>query len=194
VGTVVALALVAMTGLVAGGCGGTPPSHVSAPASVDPTGGPTAWIIPAVFLQVARIVAPMPVYAPRALPEGVSFADDWWPVLDLTRKADYQGPTTPNPCVIGGEHDAAEVQVLFYARPGWLVVIENHRADLGDVRGERVGTIEGHNANLYHVNGGIVVRWSDGGRWYGVFGRDVPASLVIDVALSMVLVGDQTCE
>jgi hypothetical protein len=79
--------------------------------------------------------------------------------------------------------------VVFSRGTGWIVVVENFRGDLGDVTGREVGSVGGHGATLYeNVNGGTLVQWSDGGRWYGVFGRDVPTEEVVSLALGMGLV------
>ena len=78
-----------------------------------------------------------------------------------------------------------EIQLVLTYRGGWLVVVENFRGDLGDVSGSEAPL--GMSRPLYAVNEGSLVQWSDGGRWYGVFGRQVPNDELVALALSMVL-------
>jgi hypothetical protein len=114
---------------------------------------------------------------------------DWWPVLYLHGPAEYEGPLVANPRVSAGPDGAVEAQVVLQRGNGWLVILENFRGDLGEVTGAAVGEIAGHSAHLYEVNGGTLVQWSDGGSWYGVFGRGVPATEVVQLALSVRLMG-----
>ena len=139
----------------------------------------------AVFAQVAEAVPSIPIYGPAELPAGVTVADDWWPVLESEGPGTYQGQAVSNPRIQGGDVGDAQIQVVLQAREGWLVVLENFRGDLGEVSGEAVGEVDGHTATLYELNGGRLVQWSDSGRWYGVFGRDVAEELVVATALSM---------
>ena len=138
-----------------------------------------------VFGDLAVAVAPMPIYGLAELPVDVTVPSEWWPAVDVPSPADYQGPSVANPHVLAAEGGEAEVQLLLDFGTGWLVIIANFRGDLGDVSGVAVGDVEGNDAYVYEVNGGTLVQWGDGGRWYGVFGRGVPAELVIETALSM---------
>ncbi len=57
--------------------------------------------------------------------------------------------------------------------------------DVGDLPGLAVGTVEGAEALQYSVLGGTLVQWSVDGTWYGVFGAQVDADVVVDIALGM---------
>ncbi len=138
-----------------------------------------------VFADLAAAVSPMPVYAPAELPKGVTLAEEWWPVVDLETPADYDGPVAENPWISGSADSEPEIQVLLDCADGWLAILENFRGDLGDVSGAEVGAVAGNSAHLYDVNGGTLVQWSDGGLWYGVFGRGVASEKVIEMALGM---------
>jgi len=174
------------TGAAAGGCGAEVPEGDGGEAPiVSTTLAGRGQTVDGVFADLAESLAPMPIYAPMQSGLDIRLADGWWPVIELNDPGEYQGPATDNPRVVGGAVGDAEVQVVLDCEGGWLVVVENFRGDLGDVKGERVGTLEGRDAYLYEVGGGLLVQWSDGGRWYGVFGREVPAALVVETALSM---------
>lgn len=105
--------------------------------------------------------------------------------MQVDKPEDYTGVEVPNPRVDESNGRAVAAQVVLQVERGWLAVLENFRGDLGDVTGENVGAVQGHQAKLYAVSGGTVVQWSDEGMWYAVFGRDVPVSEVTKVALSM---------
>ena len=72
-------------------------------------------------------------------------------------------------------------------RGAWLLLLEDFRGDLGDVTGRPVGEVAGHLAFLYAVNDGTLVQWSDEGRWYGLFSRNMPADEVVNLARRLVL-------
>jgi hypothetical protein len=148
---------------------------------------PPAVGMPRVFGDLADALAPMAVYGPAELPPGAAVAEKWWPVLEGGSDTDYQGPTV-NPRVLSAQGADPEAEVLLSCGQGWLLVLEDFRGDLGDVSGEAVGSVAGRAAYLYGVNGGWLVQWSDGGRWYGVFGRGMTRETVIDTALCMVVV------
>jgi len=133
-------------------------------------------------------MAPQPVYGLYQLADGVSIAPTWWPVLSLDSPSEYDGPSASNPRVSDSPPGTQEAQVLLESGDGWLVILENFRGDLGDVTGSAVGTVAGNPATLHQVNGGALVQWSDHGAWYGVFGRDVPEEVVVDMALSLSIV------
>ena len=76
-----------------------------------------------------------------------------------------------------------QVQLVLQVGDGWAVLVENFRGDLGDVEGKFVGEVGDHVANLYSVAGGRLVQWSDGGRWYGVFGRGLSDAELVRLAL-----------
>jgi hypothetical protein len=184
VGAACVVGLLGALGVVAGCAEDEPPAtSTSAAASAeDPTE------LAEVFADLARESGLMPVYGLTDLPSGVTIAAQWWPVVELAAPSEYKGPAVRNPRVSGeGEFDP-EIQLVFSKGNGWMVIVENFRGDLGDVEGEKVGTVAGNTATLYEVNGGILVQWSDGGRWYGVFGRGVSEDDVVDMALAMRLI------
>jgi hypothetical protein len=141
-----------------------------------------------VFADIARIMAPAPVYGLIEMPPDSAMPAAWWPVLSMTAPAGYEGPTIPNPRVTGEVQDNKEVQLVLSAGGGWLAFLENFRGDLGDVAGDPVGEVAGHPAILYSVNGGTLVQWSDRGAWYGVFGRGLRSAEVVRIALAMTLI------
>jgi hypothetical protein len=158
----------------------------------SPADAPTE--VGAIFTELAQTLAPMPVYGLRDLPSGLTIASEWWPVVALDTPSDYDGPVETNPRVSGEGEIDPEVQFVFRDGEGWIVVVENFRGDLGDVAGEQVGSVSGRTATLYEVNGGTLVQWSDGGRWYGVFGRGVSKEDVVDLALAMRAVDTKNVE
>ncbi len=135
--------------------------------------------------DLARSAAPMPIYGLPQLPVGATVAAQWWPVVELESPTEYDGPPVANPRMSGGQESEPEIQLILDYRGGWLVLLENFRGDLGDVEGEQVGTVGDSAALRYEVNGGTLVQWSDGGRWYGVFGRTVAADDVVAISLEM---------
>jgi hypothetical protein len=177
---------------VLGGCGGRSSnasttngleSSTTQSASLD--SGATNSIAD-VFVELARVAAPMPIYGWKMAPEGMGLVSHWLPLLEQQDPASYDGSSVDNPRVSSGNGRDPEIQVVLTYRGGWVVVVENFRGDLGDVTGTDVGAVGGRAATLYEVNGGHLVQWSDGGRWYGVFGRQVPTEELVALALSMV--------
>jgi hypothetical protein len=170
------------------GCSG--PTTLSAPpSSVSTSLQPVATMTrPAdtvqLFAEVAAELAPRAVYAPTSLPDGAVLAGAWAPVIASTDPGSYGGPQRSNPYVVGSGADA-EVQVVYRVGTGWLVIIENFHGDLGDVAGESIGTVGGNPANLFPVNGGELVQWSENGCWYGVFGRGLSRGVILAAALGM---------
>jgi hypothetical protein len=140
-----------------------------------------------VFTRLAAALEPVPVFGLGELPSGVTVASNWWPVLDGGSAATAI-EVGANPHIVGQSEAEPEGQVVLQCGKGWLDIVANFRGDLGDASGELVGSIAGSAANLYEVNGGMLVQWSYRGRWYGVFGLDVPRDVVTSVALSMSLV------
>jgi hypothetical protein len=136
------------------------------------------------YARIAAAVQPLRVFAPTALPEGASLARHWLPVIGSTDPT-HSTPARSNPYIVGRADDA-EVQVVYELGAGWLVVVENFQGDLGDVSGKEAGKVDGIPATLYEVNGGELVQWSFDGKWYGVFGRDVPEDAILATALGMV--------
>jgi len=169
--------------------GGSPTT--SALSTEGPSGVATTTTVagvlvefPQVFLDIAEALAPVRVYGWPEFPEGFAVAGAWWPVLECEDPQDYKGAPRANPWV-GQDQVEPEAQLVLTAGEGWLVVLENFRGDLGDVAGRPVGKVGANAAVLYETNGGVLVQWSDTGRWYGVFGRAVASDLVIDGALRM---------
>jgi hypothetical protein len=166
----------------------TPPTAEAASPATSSTGeldATPAIASDGVFSDLSRVLAPTPVYFPTYLPAGSTVAATWWPVMQVDEPEDYHGVNLSNPHIDEADGRAVAAQVVLRLERGWLVVLENFRGDLGDVAGKDVGDVRGHRARLYAVNGGTVVQWSDGGMWYAVFGKDVPADEVKKVALSM---------
>jgi hypothetical protein len=141
----------------------------------------------AAFNDLAEALAPIPIFALADIPTGIAVAPNWWPVIDggSSSESSNQGA---NPRIVGGGQEEPEGQLILACKDGWLAVIANFGGDLGDVSGERVGSIAAEPAYLYEVNGGWLVQWSHDGRWYGLFGRGVSKELVASTALSMTLV------
>lgn len=148
----------------------------------------TARRLTGIFADLARSMAPLHIYGLVEVERETIVPADWWPVLYLQGPAEYEGPLVANPRVSACQDGAAEVQLVLQHGNGWLVILENFRGDLGEVTGAQVGEVAGHSADLYEVNGGTLVQWSDCGSWYGVFGRGVPATEVVQLALSARLV------
>jgi hypothetical protein len=138
-----------------------------------------------IFVDVARAATPMIVYGLAELPSGATISQEWWPLVELDSPDEYEGPSVTNPRFSGGGEDDPEIQLLLEYRGGWAMILENFRGDLGDMRGDPVGKVAGRTATLYGVNGGTLVQWSDGGRWYGVFCRGVPSEDVVAMSLKM---------
>jgi hypothetical protein len=136
------------------------------------------------FAELAATYQPVTIFAPTVLPDDAALADGWFPVLESQDPGSYDGPPAMNPQVLGSGADS-EIQVIFRAGDGWLAILENFRGDLGDVTGMPVGTVGGNPAAVYEVNGGELVQWSQDGRWYGVFGRQMARDRIVDVALGM---------
>jgi hypothetical protein len=138
-----------------------------------------------VFAQIADVMAPAPTYGMAELPSGITIAATWWPVPLMAAPTDYEGPVVSNPRITGEGPGEQEVQLVLAMGGGWLVILENFRGDLGDVSGRPVGQVAGRDATLYELNGGSLVQWSDQGAWYGVFGRGLPTTAIVRIALSM---------
>ena len=163
----------------------TAASVVREPVETSTASGTADLPFAQVFVDMAEAAAPMTVYGLADLPKGATIAGEWWPVVDLEDPSEHDGPFADNPRVSGGEAAEPEIQLVLEYRGGWLALLQNFRGDLGDVQGDQVGTVDGHPAFLYAVNGGTLVQWSDHGRWYGLFARDVAADEVVRVALEM---------
>ena len=157
---------------------GSTASSTESSAEVEPAG------LEGVFARLAASVQPMTVFAPTVLPEGATLSPRWLPVIDSAHPQAYEGPTKSNPYVFGSGADS-EIQVVFEAAPGWLVVIENFHGDIGDVTGTAVGSIAGSAASRFEVNGGELVQWSKDGLWYGIFGRGLERDAILATALGM---------
>lgn len=162
---------------------GAPSTTATAAAS-----GPQITITQ-IFAQIAQAAAPRPTYGLTELPSGAAIAPQWWPVLFMAAPTDYEGPVVSNPRITGEGPGNQEVQLVLTMGDGWLVILENFRGDLGDVVGSPAGKVAGHLATLHTLNDGILVQWSDQGAWYGVFGRGLPSTEVVRIALRMTLVG-----
>lgn len=187
----IAVALVWMcVGIMWAGCGqekNAPATNQLGPES-DPSVPPQGTDgdnFPDVFVSVARRVAPMPVFGCRSLPPDMDVADYWWPVVDVNRPEDYQGPQVANPRIQHEQTEQPEAQIVFQWDDGWVVVLENFRGDVGITAGETVGLVAGQEATLYEINGGLLVQWEYEGRWYGLFARGVDEEDLVDLAQEM---------
>ncbi len=136
------------------------------------------------FAFLAAQMAPLAVYAPEALPDGALVDTEYFPLLSCTGPDEYQGPELPNP-LLHGPDDQASAEVLVRIDDAWVLFLQNFRGDLGDVTGTYVGDVQGHPAHSYDLAGGMLVQWSDSGRWYGVFSREIPAARLVSIALNM---------
>jgi hypothetical protein len=166
---------------------------VSASSTVLSTIGSSRAIAPeieAAFAEVAAHFDSVPVYAPTELPAGAVRAAAWWPVLEQSEPT-AEDTHAPNPRVLGGTTEL-QGQVVLAVDSGWLLFLENFRGDLGDVSGRVVGAVNGYDAVAYELNKGVLVQWSDHGRWYGIFGRGVSIDSVVAVALNMSVYRDVT--
>jgi hypothetical protein len=143
------------------------------------------------FAEVSAQLDPIPVYAPTYLPPGAAPADKWWPVTEVTSPSEYSGPPMDNPRIDSADGVAVSAQIVTRIDTGWVVFLENFRGDLGDVKGNELASVQGHRAMGYSLQRGFLVQWSDGGRWYGVFGRDVDQALVERIAAGMVRVSSK---
>jgi hypothetical protein len=194
---VVAVCASLFTATIAVGCSGTTnpvPSSASLPPSSDSTIA-TADVVGAddLYARLAALADPIPIYAPTLLPVDARLADSWLPVIASVEPASYDGPRISNPHIVGvGEE--VEIEVVYAVADGWLVVVENFLGDLGDVFGEEAGTVDGIPARLFSANGGELVQWSSGSRWYGVFGRGVARETLLETALSMKVVRPRSSE
>jgi hypothetical protein len=183
---IVRMSCIALIGLFAAAanlaCGSVAPPAPGEPALTETTTGADDSML-ATLRQIAATVAPMPVYGWTHLPKGASVSGEWWPVIELESPEDYAGGPTPNPRVTGVDIGQTQVQLVLQVGDGWVVLVQNFRGDLGDVQGKFVGEVGDREANLYSVAGGHLVQWSDGGRWYGVFGRGLSDAELVRLAL-----------
>ncbi len=181
----------------------TPTVHTASPVSratssstasgastqVSPAPTPIDGHISAAFVQVAAALFPVPVYAPTSLPADASLAECWRPVIGVEDpEVDVASSGTekpqPNPRLNGGGGEP-QAEMLVDLPAGGLMFLENFRGDLGDISGETVGTVAGNTATLYDLGQGVLVQWSDGGRWYAVYGWGEGTKVTVPVALSM---------
>jgi len=140
---------------------------------------------PEEFVSVAKKLAPVPVFGLRVLPAEMEVVDYWWPVVDVESPEQYQGPQVANPRIDHERTDQPEAQILLRWGNGWVVLLENFRGDVGLTSGEDVGLVAGHKAMLYRINGGLLIQWSEDGRWYGLFARTVPEEELKRLALQV---------
>ena len=155
---------------------------MSRPASVEE--GATGSV-EEVFTELAAIAAPMPIYGWTEVPSGMDVAPRWLPVVEEQDPAAYDGPAFDNPRVSGTTGTDPEIRLVLTYNAGWLEVVENFRGDLGDVAGSAGGRWGWATRIAVRGHGGHPGQWSDGGRWYGVFARQVAAQELVPLALSM---------
>ncbi|GAB4258620.1 MAG: hypothetical protein Kow00122_16270 [Thermoleophilia bacterium] len=147
----------------------------------------SAWTAPSgdireAFRRLAGEVGAMTLYEPTEVPAEARLAARWWPV------SSGDDPSAPesdaNPRVVGTEV-APEVRVLLQVGEGWLEVIQGVRGDLGDLPGEKVGAVDGHEAVAYRALGGNLVQWGFGGVSYAVYGKGLARADVVRFALGL---------
>lgn len=163
---------------------GTSSTQEATISSVSEPSGDVGEFLP-VFEEVARELAPIPVFGLRELPEEVSLAEEWWPLINMATPDEYSGPAQPNPFVSLIDSEGYSAEILFKCGQGWLMVWENARGDLGLTTGRPIGEKGDGLASFYEINDGLLVHWSAEGLWYAVFGRQVDAEVVVDFAMQL---------
>lgn len=149
----------------------------------------TSATLGAVFQLIAQAMSPLPAYGIPELPAGTELASEWWPIVQYEDPGACESERRANPRISGeGTQEPQADLLLRMGEEGWLLLFQNMRGDLGDVRGLSVGMVENHEAILYDVSGGKLVQWSDSGRWYGVFARGVSEDRLVEIALTARLV------
>jgi hypothetical protein len=141
---------------------------------------PPSVEVEAVFQDLAKN-AGFPVFAPSELPVGTHSAgvDGAGANGDLGANGDFD---VPDP--IGGS--AGGVRVILKSPGGWIQVLEDVRADLGDLpsREETVaGDLSGVVARLL---GGTLVQWMWEGRLYAIYVQGLPEEDALRLAQGMV--------
>ena len=175
----------------------TAPAHEAVPpgttlsATTDHSRGPADWGPPSpevarAFSQLDARLAGLRLYVPSELPADTSLPAAWWPISSGKSPALWTGQASANPRVIGQGADA-EVRVALRVGPGdsWVEILERVKGDLGDLTGEPVGHVAGHQATAYRFMGGDLIQWSDGGAWFAVYGRNLKSGAARRIALAM---------
>jgi len=192
-----------------GGCGATDTTDIAhvtpgpsaavefSPASSDDGSDPLlnredpqapGVIVNPVFTELAARLAPMPIYGPLSLSEEWVIPSQWTPVLELEAPDEYDGPPMENPAVWEDQVAEPEAQIVMRGPDGWVVWLENFRGDLGETGGLPVSSVGGNPASLYELQGGLLIQWSDAGRWYGMFGRAITEKHAIDLVARVGLI------
>jgi len=207
---IVAVAVIAVVGCGTATGTGIKPSSGNAPSSGgatiiqhDPSSSaavsnapsPADWDAP--DGSVARAFAAaeagadgLRVYAPTLLPNSTVALDTWWPISEVDSPGSYAGPQVSNPHILSEEGGLPEIRVALKSSDGWLEIIENVRGDLGDIEGTSIGTISGHQATLYVMEGCYCVQWSDQEIWYALFARGWSEEDIRVVALDLRPLGE----
>lgn len=153
--------------------------------------GPVPWAPPsqevvAAFQALETSLPGVRLYVPERLPAGTTIARGWWPVSLGKSPTVWTGPATANPQVTG-EPDDPQVSIVLRVGDGdaWLEVLERFKGDLGDIPSRPGPDVAGRPAASYRLHGGDLIQWSDGGSWFGVYGRHLAAGVTAEVAASM---------
>ena len=169
----------------------TMPSVSSLPPTTAPSHSTADWGPPSpevarAFSQLDDRLAGVRLYAPGELPADTSIAATWWPISSGKSPALWADHPAPNPRVIGRGADA-EVRVALRVGRGdsWVEILERVKGDLGDLTGEPIGRVAGHEATAYRFMGGDLIQWSDGGAWFAVYGRNLKSGAARRIALAM---------
>ncbi len=170
----------------------TGPTTLTLPAPPTTVGsGPVPWAPPsqevvAAFQALETRLPGVRLYVPERLPAGTTVAPGWWPVSLGKSPTVWTGPTAANPQVTG-EPDDPQVSIVLRVGDGdaWLEVLERFKGDLGDLPSRPVPDVAGRPAASYRLHGGDLIQWSDGGSWFGVYGRHLAAGVTAEVAASM---------
>jgi len=101
----------------------------------------------------ARLTSALPgvrLYLPRELPQGATLPATWWPVSSGKSPVTWTGSSESNPRVVGRGKNV-EVRIVMRIGHGdsWMELAERVKGDLGDLQGDRAGSVAGHEAQIY---------------------------------------------
>jgi hypothetical protein len=187
-----------------GAPGSTPqtPTRSAPPASLpwltttgtDPV-GERVWAPPPremvdAFAKLTSALPGVLLYLPRELPQGATLPATWWPVSSGKSPVTWTGSSESNPRVVGRGKNV-EVRIVMRIGHGdsWMELAERVKGDLGDLQGDRAGSVAGHETQIYRFMGGDLVQWSDKGAWFALYGRNLPREDLLRAARGMAPVG-----